>query len=156
MSAADVFVLVVCYLLVGGQLVVVPLFGDRAIAIGQQHPFFAFIFDLVFLSQPFFLFRLVDRFHRVHNFVWALAIASPFAGAMAALVWPMTGPYNWTPVVALYFALQLSYAAWAFSREAQRASGVAGARLWFAALGTWLHVAIAIIFGLQVYSAVVE
>ena len=147
MSAADVFVLVVCYLLVGltawetgrgwlryrdryrvdilfvvGQLVVVLLFGDRAIAIGQQHPFFAFIFDLVFLSQPFFLFRLVDRFHRVHNFVWALAIASPFAGAMAALVWPMTGPYNWTPVVALYFALQLSYAAWAFSREAQRAS----------------------------------
>jgi len=177
MSAADVFVLVVCYLLVGltawetgrgwlryrdryrvdilfvvGQLVAVLLFGDRAIAIGQQHPFFAFIFNLVFLSQPFFLFRLVDRFHRVHNFVWALAIASPFAGAMAALVWPMTGPYDWTPVVALYFALQLSYAAWAFSREAQRASGVAGARLWFAALGTWLHVAIAIIFGLQAYS----
>ncbi len=173
-SAADVFVLVVCYLLVGltawetgrgwlryrdrhrldillvvGQLVVILLFGERAMALAQGQPVFAFIFNLIFLAQPYFLFRLVERFHRVHNFIWALAIASPFAGAMAASNWPMTGPTDWTAGVAIYFTLQLSYAGWAFSREAQRASGVAGARLWFAALGTWLHVAIAVIFGLE-------
>ena len=132
-----------------GLLILILLLGDWALVLGSRHSIAGFVFTVLFLSQPYFLLRLVRRFRPVPGALLWLTLAIAVGGATIWSLAALAPPIGWSTIVALYFTGQLAYAAWAFGGESRRSGGVTGARLWYAALGTWLHVAIAVVIGIE-------
>ena len=131
------------------QLVAILLLERHAAAYGLAHKPLDVIFSVVFLSQPFCLLRLVQKFHRVSRVMWRISIGGTVLGAALTVVRPPGQSVGALLVLAVYFTVMLSYPALAFTRQSRRAEGAAARRLWWVATGTWLHVAIAVVYGLE-------
>jgi signal transduction histidine kinase len=106
------------------------------------------LFAALFLGQPYLLLRLVGRFRRVPAAIRWFAVGVACLGAVV-MGQPAAGSTAGLVLVATYFVVMLSYSAWAFGQEATKAAGVSATRLRFTAVGTWLHVGIAVLYGLD-------
>ncbi len=136
-------------LLVVAVLAGILLFGRTLGAFSINHPRTGFLINVFFLGQPYMLLRLVRRFRPVPRWFDELSIAWPIGGAGLSVIWPPGSPGLWTALICLFFTGTLAFAAWTFGEGARRAVGVSSQRLWYASVGTWLHVGIAIVVGIE-------
>ena len=129
-------------------LVAGTLLGGEAIVAAARGPVAGSLIALLFLGMPYGLLRLVQRLRHVpRTLIWT-TIGVAVAGASA---WgsPLPAAPMAAMGVPIYFAATLSYCASAFAQEARAANGITSARLQLIAIGTWLQVAVAAVFGLQ-------
>ena len=107
----------------------------------------------LFAAQPYLLLRLVRHFRDVPPALQHGALALVAGGLFATLNAPASGVSLWSSVVSSLCAALAIYAAFAFTREATRTSGVTARRLFFAASGTWLFAGIYTLSALGPWSA---
>jgi PAS domain S-box-containing protein len=119
-----------------GTIAVIPLLRRPGAPAATQ-----FLGNVLLWGLPYLLLRLVGQFRDVPRLVVALAIGLIVGGSVSWLVWPVPGPSQLGPVLPAWWTGVAGCAAFMFSSQVRKASGVTRRRLIAAAVGTWLYAA---------------